>query len=165
AWGRGLSCILGRIASDLLRGDGRMDFEVDVTNWWASFDEEPDKYRNHPAYDGRQLVLHGNASLNRDIYWEDVAEQLDGAECRIYLRPTNPGEKKPEQKATWSQTNSKWWVFLDLNLERSLWEDLWHRTYHPRPKITVCAGIGMKDEAAADSLEVTAWLSSISISS
>jgi hypothetical protein len=142
-----------------------VNFEIEVTKWWVWYDEWPDQYRNHSEYDGRQLVLQGTASVNRNVYYQPVAAQLNGADCRIYLRPTLKEAIQPKETALWEQEQSGWRIYLYLNLERSLWEDLWRRTYHPLPKVSVNAWMDIEAESASDASVLSSRLVSVGISS
>jgi hypothetical protein len=139
-----------------------MNFEIEVTKWWAVLGEHPDPRRVYPGYDGRQLVIEGKATVN-EAYYRSEDRRFDGATCRIYLRPTENGEEIPKETATWSQEPSGWWIALDLNLTRSLWEDLWRRTYHLCPKISISVGMDAVEGLAGGAMALAA-LSSISIS-
>ncbi len=122
-----------------------MQFQVDVTRWWASFREEPDIYREHPAYDGRDLTLEGRISVG-DHYDHEHETRFHGGICRLYIRPVDKGSEAAPETAQWWQDDSKtWWLLLNVNLKRPLWEDLWARTYHPRPNISIQASMTPAD--------------------
>jgi len=122
-----------------------MNFEISVTKWWAVLNEEPDEDHSYPGYDGRQLIIEGTADVS-EHYWESEAQRFNRATCRIHLRPVDKDSEPPKESARWSNEAAGMWVFLNLNLARRLWEDLWSRTLHPRPTIRILLEMGTAED-------------------
>lgn len=109
-----------------------MEITIEVTKWWAGLEPEPYVGDEHPGFDGRTITLHGQGSVP-EPYYRREDRILDGATCRVFLRPTDSTtDEGLTGSGYWTNESGSMWAFFTVYLRRSLWEDFWLRTHHQR---------------------------------